>query len=148
MFKLFRKIRKKALQNQAFRQYLIYAIGEIILVVLGILIARQINNWNEARKQGKIESKILKEIQLDLLATQSEIKGDLESHQRALNSSIIFKDFLINSENYQDSILRHFLRSMNDRQTYPKTGGYEALKSKGLEIISNDTLRSSITAAY
>ena len=50
MIKFFRRIRQKLLSENKFSKYLIYAIGEIILVVIGILIALQINNWNEGRK--------------------------------------------------------------------------------------------------
>ena len=53
MIKFFRKIRQKLLSENKFSKYLIYAIGEIILVVIGILIALQINNWNEERVQEK-----------------------------------------------------------------------------------------------
>lgn len=51
MIKFFRKIRQKLLSENKFSKYLLYAIGEIILVVIGILIALSINNWNENRKQ-------------------------------------------------------------------------------------------------
>jgi hypothetical protein len=47
MVKFFRKIRQKLLSENKFSKYFIYAIGEIVLVVIGILIALQINNWNE-----------------------------------------------------------------------------------------------------
>ncbi len=50
MIKFFRKIRQRLLAENKFNKYLIYAIGEIILVVIGILIALQINNWNERNK--------------------------------------------------------------------------------------------------
>ena len=50
MIKFFRKIRQKLLSENKFSKYLIYALGEIVLVVIGILIALQINNWNEAKK--------------------------------------------------------------------------------------------------
>ena len=53
MIKLFRKIRQKLLAENKISKYLIYAIGEIILVVIGILIALQINNWNESNKEKK-----------------------------------------------------------------------------------------------
>ena len=49
MIKFFRKIRQKMLSENKFSKYLIYSIGEIVLVVIGILIALQINNWNEER---------------------------------------------------------------------------------------------------
>lgn len=53
MIKFFRKIRQRMFTENKFGKYLIYAIGEIILVVIGILIALQINNWNEGVKQRK-----------------------------------------------------------------------------------------------
>jgi hypothetical protein len=49
MLKFFRTIRKKLIEEDNVRKYLLYAIGEILLVVIGILIALQLNNWNEAR---------------------------------------------------------------------------------------------------
>ena len=59
MIKFFRSIRKALLAENKFSKYLIYAIGEIVLVVIGILIALQINNWNENRKiEREIESVI------------------------------------------------------------------------------------------
>ena len=55
MIKFFRKIRKKMADDNKPIKYLRYAIGEIPLVVIGILIALQINNWNEGRKQEILE---------------------------------------------------------------------------------------------
>ena len=59
MIPFFRKIRKKLADNNQFFKYSRYAIGEIVLVVIGILIALQINNWNEDRKNKLQENKIL-----------------------------------------------------------------------------------------
>jgi hypothetical protein len=66
MIKFFRKIRQKMLAENKFRKYLIYAIGEIALVVIGILIAVQINNWNESRKDVQREIKMLTDLQNDI----------------------------------------------------------------------------------
>ena len=57
MIKFFRKIRQKLITDSSFGKYLIYAIGEIILVVAGKLIALQVNNWNEKRKAKQLKSK-------------------------------------------------------------------------------------------
>ena len=56
----FRRIRKKLADQNKFIQYSRYAIGEIILVMIGILLALQVNNWNNNKKDGKLEIKILK----------------------------------------------------------------------------------------
>ena len=66
MIKFFRKIRQNMIKENKVSKYLLYAIGEIVLVVIGILIALSINNWNENRKERQVELKILKEIKLAL----------------------------------------------------------------------------------
>lgn len=55
MLKFFHTIRKKLIEEDNTRKYLLYAIGEILLVVIGILIALQINNWNQERKERQRE---------------------------------------------------------------------------------------------
>jgi len=71
MIKFFRKIRQKLLSENKFSKYLLYAIGEIVLVVIGILIALSINNWNEERKSNnllqKYKQSIIAELKIDLL---------------------------------------------------------------------------------
>ena len=75
MIKFFRKIRQKLLSENKFSKYFIYALGEIILVVIGIMIALQANNWNEKRKTNntietlidKIEDDVTADIKLSLI---------------------------------------------------------------------------------
>lgn len=71
MIKFFRKIRQKLLSENKFSKYLIYAIGEIVLVVIGILIALQINNLNEAKKTRTKEISYLANLKNDLELTCS-----------------------------------------------------------------------------
>jgi hypothetical protein len=85
MIKFFRKIRQKTLTENKFSKYLIYAIGEIILVVIGILIAIQINNYNESRKERSREQVILKNLKEDFLANQKNIDSCLAVHKYHLN---------------------------------------------------------------
>ena len=66
MIKFFRKIRQQLLTQNKFTKYLLYAIGEIILVVIGILIALQVNNYNEAKKQELKTKEILTKIHEEL----------------------------------------------------------------------------------
>ena len=84
MIKFFRKIRQKMLTENKFSKYLIYAIGEIILVVIGILIALSINNWNENRKTQKEELALYTRIVNDL-------KVDKENLETILNKLKIFR---------------------------------------------------------
>ena len=66
MIKFFRKIRQNLLSEGKTEKYVKYAFGEILLVVIGILIALQINNWNENRKANGLAEKYISEIKADL----------------------------------------------------------------------------------
>ena len=76
MIKFFRKIRQNLLAENKFRKYLVYAIGEIVLVVIGILIALSINNWNETNKDIEQERVYLNNLKEDLL-------GIIEAYETA-----------------------------------------------------------------
>ncbi|MEM1257652.1 MAG: DUF6090 family protein [Bacteroidota bacterium] len=67
MIKFFRKIRQTFLANNSFSKYLLYAMGEITLVVIGILIALQINNWNDNRKNRLKIDQLLKKVREELV---------------------------------------------------------------------------------
>lgn len=77
MLKFFRVIRKKLLVENRFNQYLVYATGEIVLVVIGILIALQINNWNENRKELYNEAKVLRTLNDEFLENKITLDSTL-----------------------------------------------------------------------
>ncbi|SFR46403.1 hypothetical protein SAMN04490243_1805 [Robiginitalea myxolifaciens] len=79
MIKFFRKIRQNLLAKGKAVQYLKYAVGEIILVVIGILIALQINNWNEQRKDNAKEQAILKRLKKEFIANKEQLLEKIES---------------------------------------------------------------------
>ncbi|WP_296705810.1 DUF6090 family protein [Algoriphagus sp.] len=78
MISFFRKIRQKLLKANSITRYLAYALGEILLVVIGILIALQVNNWNESRKEDAAQIKLLTNFMVDLTADSVLLK-DYES---------------------------------------------------------------------
>lgn len=79
MLTLFRKIRKQLAKDNKFRQYLRYAVGEIVLVVIGILIALQINTWNQERISDIEEKAILKNIHTEFSKNKKEIDESVQS---------------------------------------------------------------------
>lgn len=86
MIKFFRKIRQKLLSENRFSKYLLYAIGEIILVVIGILIALQINNWNEQRKENIKEQAILKRLQKEFIANRTQLQDKIAFRNNLIES--------------------------------------------------------------
>ena len=78
MIKFFRQIRYGLMSKNKTGKYLKYAIGEIVLVVIGILIALQINNWNENNKQDKVEQATLKALLSEFKDNRAAIKSCLE----------------------------------------------------------------------
>lgn len=88
MIKLFRNISKKLLEQGKTTYYLKYAIGEIVLVVIGILIALSINNWNETRKIRNSEHEILKNLKSELIINKIELERIYNLHLNYFSSGI------------------------------------------------------------
>lgn len=78
----------KASSGSKTGKYLKYAIGEIILVVLGILIALQINNWNEERKERNLEMALLKQLQTEFKSNLSQMDGRINIRNNMLSAAV------------------------------------------------------------
>lgn len=143
MIKFFRKIRQRLLTENKFSKYLIYAIGEIILVVIGILIALQINNANEARKLRQVEYSYLERMVVDLkenkeLWTQ---RYDSEVERAEAAREILRFSFSKN----QDTIAR-VLRNWNIVASWTdlvinQVTFNEMVSSGNLDLIKNDSIK-------
>lgn len=148
MIKFFRNIRKKLAAENKVASYLRYAIGEIVLVVVGILIALQINNWNEQRKTNELEIKILKELHSNLTLDLKEIHSDVE-YMNDINAACKnIKYYLEKYDNPADSLFKTFSILRVTPHFDPNKSGYGLLQSKGVEVISNDSLRNAISLLY
>lgn len=87
MISFFRKIRQKLLSQNKVTRYLVYALGEILLVVTGILIALQVNNWNESRKQEKISEQTLQSLEEEINEARSNLDKIISFNERILGLS-------------------------------------------------------------
>lgn len=148
MIKFFRKIRYDLMGKNKTDKYLKYAVGEIILVVVGILIALQINNWNNDNYLHKLEKKYLTEIKNNLKSDLPDIQYNIDFNEIRLKSNEIVLRYLNKEISYSDSLKFHFANLIFTTRTLPNTSAYENLKSRGLEIITNDSLRQNITSLY
>ena len=148
MIKFFRKIRQNLLSEGKTGKYIKYAFGEIVLVVLGILIALQINNWNENRKVQKLETQIYTELKSDLLQTKNDIQKAISQHKEILKSNQQLLYDINSKKPYSDTIYQLFVQPNTDIQIIPKTSAFENLKNIGLNTLSNDSLRISISNLF
>ena len=148
MTPFFRRIRQKLSNENQFLKYSKYAIGEIILVVLGILIALQINNWNNVQNDKQAEIKYLKQL-LSSLEDNYQIIGDkIATNQRLYEQGVqLFKDLKQNKE-LNDSIKRRFLIPQFDQAVLLNTAAFENFKNDGMSLISNEELKFEIINIY
>ncbi|MCC8359848.1 DUF6090 family protein [Salinimicrobium sediminilitoris] len=147
MINFFRKIRRGLLSENKFSKYLLYAIEEIILVVIGILIALQINNWNENRKDTIQEKVVLKNLleNLDLARSQSV---SLISNEDTLKKRLI-RILGIGSDPTKivlipDSIFKRAVWDLeSDKPTF---NAYDNLKNTDkLSLIKNKSISEKFT---
>lgn len=144
MFKFFRKIRGQLLIENKFTRYFLYAAGEILLVVIGILIALQINNWNEDRKTREFEMEILSDILVSIDGHFFQIDMALESHASSIQSIDIILHHLEKDLPYHDSLDVHFSQSFDWVNVAMNNAGYESLKTYGRNLISSDSIRTAL----
>lgn len=144
MIKLFRKIRQDLLTENKFSKYLVYAIGEIILVVVGILIALQINNWNEVKKDRAYEIKMLSEIKKGLMGDQINLQEQIQAYKELKKTANQFTSLTQNMVIYHDSMQTELWKLNIGRYYQFNTGPYEALKSSGIDRVSNDSIRNHL----
>ena len=83
MIKFFRRIRQQLLTENKISKYLLYAVGEIFLVMIGILIALQVNEWNNERNRKKSEQAIIEQLIIDLSKSQYELEKQIEWNLRS-----------------------------------------------------------------
>ncbi|MFZ0489845.1 MAG: DUF6090 family protein [Salegentibacter sp.] len=145
MINFFRKFRKKLLIGNNFSKYLIYAIGEIILLVIGILIALQINNYNERRKDRNKEQIVLRNLNEDFLANQKIIDRTLALHQYHLHELHLYLKHLgPNVSALTDSIYKF---DVSDYGTLNLIDGtlQAVINSDILGIIQNELLKKKLS---
>ena len=148
MINFFRKIRKKLADDNKPLKYMRYAIGEIVLVVVGILIALSINNWNEEKLNKTKEHILLKEMHDELGLDVKELQIKIQSYEDWIKSNQMVLNHLnmktVNNDSlgfYYNNLAGYLIFNNN-------TSTFENLKSIGFDLISSDSLRRQITTLY
>ena len=147
MLKFFRKIRQQLLSDNQFTKYALYALGEILLVMIGILLALQVNNWNEQKKNKAAEQHLLK----DLLREFQTNQQLLLQKQINLDTAIFVSDTYLQilaggSTTFED--MMDFRRNIRKGvgTSDPIFGVINSLIASGdIKLIRNDSLKYLLT---
>lgn len=130
-------------------KYLRYAIGEILLVVIGILIALSINNWNQEQQSRVKEKEILKDFQKGLKFDILQMDSIFLQYNRSKVSLNMILQRLEENHAYSDSLDRHFFNTTLIFDSGGLADGvFETLKSTGFDLISNKDIRDLIISVY
>ncbi|MCJ7466878.1 MAG: DUF6090 family protein, partial [Maribacter sp.] len=153
MINFFRKIRKKLADDNKPLKYMRYAIGEIVLVVIGILIALQINNWNESRKSKLMANDAYRNLLASLQQDSTEVQQIIEV--QTINLETIRKLILNDSiqelfeldENRLDSLARDIMQG--GMSFFPKTGIYNlTVSNNGMDLLQSKEIKARLINLY
>ena len=148
MIHFFRRIRQGLLSQNRFSKYLLYAIGEILLVVIGILIALSINTWNENRITKQKEKNTLTQLVQNLNSNLNQFNSNIEYENDKINSLNILIDFVENKRLYDTVLQYHNERVSWWENITINSSTYEGLKANNFEVINSETLKNSIIELF
>ena len=148
MVKFFRNFRQKSIFSGRVGQYLKYAIGEIVLVVIGILLALQVNNWNINRNNAREEITLLNQLKSEYGENLSEVNEKIYMRDAILTSINQLFDYIDNGINGVplDTVRKHIRRTYS-QPTFDGPDGVasELLNSGKLYLINNSELRIQLS---
>lgn len=144
MIKLFRKIRQNLLNEGKTTRYFKYAFGEIVLVVIGILIALQINNWNGQRKDRIKEQIVLKQLKEDFQADLIQLEEKMATRDKVIIAAIqLLKGFDSPDEVSRENVIKNIATIGNDPTFDPIQNDLNS--SENLRLISNGKLKRMLS---
>jgi hypothetical protein len=152
MIKLFRNIRKKLVSEGKTANYVKYAIGEIVLVMIGILLALQVNNWNENRKQAIAEMDFFEGIKNDLIQDKNYIELILTTFKPKIEAyNLLTVESKKNQVAYSepiDTLLQRYL-FVGQRTFYPISGSFQsAVAGNDINTYKNKVIIHALIKLY
>jgi hypothetical protein len=144
MFRFFRKVRQRLVVNKNVRRYLLYALGEILLVVIGIVIALQIDNWNEWRQEREDEQIVLRQLRDDYQANREQLEQKMQIRDALISAaSSILEEMDHPEQTIRDSLIGHLTVLLIDPTFDPIEND---LSSNGdLRLITNQRLKRMLS---
>ena len=149
MSPIWNRKRSEMIQLKNTRSYLLYALGEIILVVVGILIALQVNNWKEEQKLEDKELEILIGIREELLKDTVDLNLNIRTYENRIVEDSLLLDILSRGKKAPPDLV-NWLMSYTLRDTYllSQQSYYSQLKQEGIGLIQNRAIRNAMSKFY
>jgi len=121
---------------------------EFLSIFIAVISAFALNKWNEDRNNRNAESKILFEIYNGLEKDLEDARSNINGHKMGIKAVDYFRNLIANKPVSIDSLMIYYFYLTRDFISIQNTSGYETLKSRGFELIDNDSLRTEIIALY
>lgn len=121
---------------------------EFLSIFVAVISAFALNNWNDNRNDRNAENKILTEIKNGLAKDIEDMRLNELGHKMGIDAVNYFRNILADKPASKDSMMFHYFNLTRDFVSAQNISGYETLKSKGLELIRNDSLRTRIVSLY
>jgi hypothetical protein len=129
-------------------RYILYALGEIVLVVIGILIALQINTWNQKRLASEKEKVILLELKNDLVRNTEIFEGNMNWENKMVENTEMILEHFSNEIPWHDSLGQPLSYLRHIEEFWYVSATYESLNAGGFDLIASDELRRKIIKLY
>ena len=151
MIRFFRQIRQKLLSENKLSKYMLYAVGEIVLVVIGILIALAVNNWNQEKKEQRLGDDLLVRIHRDLVKDTTNFRNDIIRNDALREDLKKLLVELYDGINDMEEVkkMSETWDQMLDQAFSPNDNTYQSMLSSGtLGFIQNQNLKDKIIDLY
>ncbi len=148
MLRFFRRIRRQLIEEGNLKRYLLYAVGEVVLIVAGILLALQIDNWNAARLSLAQEQMVLKDLYEELESNASILEQDIRLNRKMIEDIEFIVGHFDNKIPYSDSLAVLLPMMAWTHQVTLVSSAFESLKSSGFDIIHSNELKMQVIKLF
>lgn len=121
---------------------------EFILIFIAVVAAFALNQWSNDRRDAHAEEKILREIANGLRKDMEDIRTNASGHRNGLRACAYWRQVIDDEAVAHDSLEMHIQTLLRDFISLQNGSGYQSLRSRGLELVTDDSLRSDIIALY
>lgn len=140
--KLFRGIRQQFIEESNLKKYLLYAIGEILLVMIGITLAFQVDNWNDNREKKNAEIKTYENIRDQIIGDKELIQSQINYNKRYMAQFEYAKDIILTDDQTKMDTLGIIVTKLTNYSDFDREGNiYETLVNSGeIQLLQNQRI--------